>query len=65
MLNTSTDQFLSREQRRRRFARSAVFAEFGGRHARALDYDKFQDRGPSEKPWEPPAGTDALLVLAE
>ena len=65
MTFTSTDRFLSRERRRARFARSAVFEEFGGRHARALDHENFQDRKPSEKPWEPPAGIDALLVLAE
>jgi hypothetical protein len=47
------------------FARDAVYAEFRPRDARALDYDKFQDRKPSEKPREPPAGIDALLVLAE
>ena len=62
---TPTARSLSRERRRARFARSAVFEEFGGRQARALDYDKFHDRKPSEKPWEPPAGIDALLVLAE
>ena len=47
------------------FARDAVYAEFRLRDARALDYDKFQDRKPSETPREPPAGIDALLVLAE
>ena len=65
MTLTSTARFLSRERRRARFGRSAVFEEFPYRHARALDYDKFQDRKPSEKPREPPAGIDALLVLAE
>ena len=32
---------------RAKFARQAVFAEFG-RHGRAIDYDEFVDR----KPWQ-------------
>ncbi len=32
------------------FARDAVFAEFGYRHARALDYDAFVDRVPNQTP---------------
>jgi hypothetical protein len=32
------------------FARAAVFAEFGYRHAQALDYENFVDRLPGELP---------------
>ena len=36
--------------RRAGFARDIVFAEFGYRHARALDYDAFVDRMPNQAP---------------
>lgn len=36
--------------RRADFARDIVFAEFGYRHARAIDYDEFVDRTPTAAP---------------
>ena len=38
------------QARRRDFARAAVFAEFGYRSGRALDYDGFVDRRPDRLP---------------
>jgi hypothetical protein len=35
---------------RAKFARRMVFEQFGYRHARAIDYDKFVDRKPGELP---------------
>ena len=37
-------------RRRGGFARGIVFAEFGSKHARALDYDGFIDRKPNQAP---------------
>ena len=39
-----------RRHRRANFARDAVIAEFGARHARALDQGDFVDRLPGEMP---------------
>ncbi len=36
--------------RRKHFARRMVFEQFGYRHARAIDYDNFVDRRPSDVP---------------
>ena len=37
-------------RRRTRFARSCVFEMFSYRDARAIDYDRFLDRKPSQSP---------------
>ena len=36
------------------FARAAVFAEFGYRHGRAVDYAEFADRRPDQAPMPAP-----------
>ena len=36
--------------RRKHFSRRMVFEQFGYRHARAIDYDNFVDRRPSDVP---------------
>ncbi len=45
------------QRRRANFARAAVFAEFGYRHGRALDYDGFADRLPAGDRPRAPAPT--------
>ncbi len=44
-----TSQAHKKQEHRHRagFARDIVFAEFGYRHARAIDYDGFVDRNPT------------------
>ena len=37
-------------RRQTKFARAAVFEMFGYRHGRAIDYDRFIDRKPSQPP---------------
>ena len=46
----------SHNDRRHRadFARAAVFAEFGYRHGRAIDYAEFIDRQPDQAPLSAP-----------
>ncbi len=40
---------------RAKFARATVFEVFGYRAARAIDYDRFRDRKPSQSPRPSPA----------
>ena len=44
----------SATETRANFARAAVFAEFGYRHGRALDYADFVDRSPDQAPMPAP-----------
>ena len=50
-----TDKPFNPGQRHRAdFARAAVYAEFGYRHGRALDYADFIDRSPDQAPMSAP-----------
>ena len=71
VLCASAGNSCPRTHSRANFARDAVFAEFGTRDARALDYGGFEDRPPYEPPrpapefWQRKARWAGLPSIAE